>query len=244
MRLLIISDIHANLTALEAVLAHAEGQWDEIWCLGDVIGYGPDPNACVALLRSYKHTSLSGNHDWAVLGKLDVNTFNHEARAAIEWTQAQLTEENRSYLDALPAMLAVSSTLTLAHGSPRQPVWEYIVDPGTARANFAHFSTPFCLVGHTHVPAYFELGENGVMVAAPRAGFPLQLDPERQRLIINPGSVGQPRDDDPRAAYALLDLETWTWEHRRVPYDVSATQGRMREAGLPQRLIARLEFGW
>jgi predicted phosphodiesterase len=244
MRLLIISDIHANLTAFEAVLAHAEEQWDEIWCLGDIVGYGPDPNACVELLRTHKHASLSGNHDWAVLDKLDVNTFNHEARAAIQWTQEQLTEDNRAYLDALPAMRVASPQLTLAHGSPRQPVWEYIVDPGTAWANFACFDTPFCLVGHTHVPAFFELGDEGVLVAAPRAGFPLPLDPERQRLIINPGSVGQPRDDDPRAAYALLDLESWTWEQRRIPYDIAATQGRMREAGLPQRLVARLEFGW
>jgi hypothetical protein len=134
MRLLIISDIHANLTAFEHVLADAEGEWDKIWCLGDLIGYGPDPNECVALLRQHDHISLSGNHDWAVLGKLDANTFNHEARQAIDWTRAALTEETRDYLDALPTM-RVDGAFTLAHASPRQPVWEYILDAHTAAIN-------------------------------------------------------------------------------------------------------------
>ncbi len=244
MRLLIISDIHANLTALETVLQDADGEWDHLWCLGDVVGYGPDPNECVALLRSFDPISLTGNHDWAVLGKLDVESFNEDAQAAIRWTRAELAPEHRAYLESLPATLIPEPDLTLAHASPRQPVWEYVLDVNTAFANFYHFDTPFCLVGHTHVPIIFGQDPDGILVMPPRYRTPITLDRQGRRLIINPGSVGQPRDSDPRAAYALLDLETWTWEHRRVVYDITATQERMREHDLPARLITRLEYGW
>jgi len=242
MRYLVISDIHANLSAFESVLKDSEGQWDMIWCLGDVIGYGPDPNECVALLRQYKHLSLSGNHDWAVLGRLDINSFNEDARSAIAWTQSVLMEENRVYLEQL-ASSAEEDGFTLAHASPRQPVWEYIMDSPTAAANFEYFMTPYCLVGHTHSPVVFEqVSDDDVIPHLPVYEQPLPLD--GQRLIINPGSVGQPRDFDPRAAYAILDTGEMTWEHRRVEYPIVVTQERMSQYGLPFRLIARLQFGW
>jgi predicted phosphodiesterase len=245
MRLLIISDIHANLTAFETVLADAKGEWDEIWCLGDVIGYGPDPNECAALLCQYDHVSLSGNHDWAVLDKLDITTFNHEARQAISWTQDAITEETRDYLKDLPPMAIAPPHFTLAHASPRHPVWEYILEAVTAAENFNYFETSFCLVGHTHTPIIFEQTAQNVTHHLPIYGHALSLEQfDGHRLIINPGSVGQPRDSDPRAAYALLDLDELTWEHRRVPYDIASVQARMRKHGLPERLAMRLEFGW
>jgi len=241
MRYLVISDIHGNLTAFETVLQDAEGDFDFIWCLGDVVGYGPDPNECVALLRQQPHLSLSGNHDWAVLGRLDLSTFNPEARMAIAWAQGVLSDSSRAYLEALPSM-AEEGSFTLTHASPRHPVWEYIVDRHTALANFEYFDTQYCLVGHTHVPIVFEqLDGHDILTHAPVYDQPLPLD--KARLIINPGSVGQPRDHDPRAAYAILDTDKMTWEHRRVAYAINQTQERMSEYDLPYRLIARLDYG-
>ena len=242
MRYLIISDIHANLTAFEKVLEDSQGRWDVIWCLGDIIGYGPDPNECVALLRKYEHISLSGNHDWAVLNRLDLGTFNDEARHAINWTQSVLNEESKEYLEQLPPSI-VQGDYTLAHGSPRHPVWEYLVDEPAALANFAMIETPYCLVGHSHTPLIFiEINEQSVDLYAPMYDQPIQL--KGSRFIINPGSVGQPRDYDPRAAYAILDTDKMSFEHRRVVYDVRETQDRMASHDLPPRLINRLQFGW
>lgn len=242
MQVLVISDIHANLAAFEAVLADAKGLWDKIWFLGDLIGYGPDPNECTALLREFDHVALSGNHDWAVLGKLDISSFNAEAKFAINWTREAITTETRTYLDALPSAL-VDGPFTLAHASPRQPVWEYILDPFTAAVNFEFFTTPYCLVGHTHVPVWFEKTPDcNVIPFVPQYGRPTHLN--SNRLIINPGSIGQPRDSDPRAAYALLDTESMLWEYRRVSYDISKTQDKMRQHKMPSRLINRLEYGW
>lgn len=241
MRVLIISDIHANLAAFQAVLDDAAGQWDIIWCLGDLVGYGPDPNECVALLREHEHISLCGNHDWAVLDKLDIQNFNREAQTAIRWTQQAISSDTHDYLDGLEPSL-VEPPFTLAHASPRQPVWEYILDPYTAATNFDYFDTPYCLVGHTHVPVIFEEGEDE-QVAFRKPDYGTQLKLNAHRLIINPGSVGQPRDSDPRAAYALLNTDEATWQHRRVVYPVAVTQDKMRQYGIPTRLIKRLEFG-
>ncbi len=242
MRILIISDIHGNLIAFESVLADAKGEWDIIWCLGDLVGYGPHPNECVTRLREYEHISLSGNHDWAVLEKLDINTFNQEAKKAIQWTQEAITHETREYLKTLPTTI-INGNFTLAHASPRQPVFEYILDPHTAAINFDYFHTPFCLVGHTHVPVmYEEKGINRIISHTPAYNAAIQLN--GNRLIINPGSVGQPRDSDPRAAYALLDTDSNMWEYRRVSYPISETQEEMRKHDMPIRLIKRLEYGW
>jgi len=140
MRVLIISDIHANLAAFKAVLADAEGQWEQIWCLGDIIGYGPNPNECVSLLQEQNHISLSGNHDWAALGKLDISSFNRVARLAITWTKNQLTSDSTEYLNSLPAHIE-QPLFTLAHASPRQPVWEYILDAETEQSELRMISS-------------------------------------------------------------------------------------------------------
>ncbi len=243
MRVLVISDIHANLIALEAVLADA-GPYDAAWCLGDLVGYGPNPNECVARVRALPGLiCLLGNHDQAVLGDIDLRVFNGDARAAINWTQQTVTPDTLAYLRSLSPERLLSD-YTLVHASPRQPIWEYILDADIASSNFPFISTPYCLVGHTHQPAIFQqLAPSGEVLEEE----PNYLEPRplaRQRLIINPGSVGQPRDNNPQAAYALLDLENECWEYRRVPYDIAATQDRLRQAGLPGRLAARLGFGW
>jgi predicted phosphodiesterase len=243
MRILIISDIHANLTAFETVLKDAKGQWEYVWCLGDVVGYGPDPNECVELLRTLPHLCLAGNHDWAALGRLDIRTFNPDARKAVNWTRDTLTPENTAYLEDLPTTFVIGD-YTLAHGSPREPVWEYILEPLIAALNFPHFETPYCLVGHTHQPVIYEqVNDKGDTEAFPPM-YRQQKQLNGRRVIINPGSVGQPRDQNPDAAYALLDIETNVWEHRRVPYDVADVQRRMRSFDLPERLVTRLEHGW
>ena len=221
MRCLVLSDIHSNLDAFQAVLDDA-GPVDRVWCLGDVVGYGPDPNGCVELLRSLPHLCIAGNHDWATLGKLDLRDFNPDAREANLWNRQQLTPENLAYLDARPETLE-EGDFTLTHGSPRHPIWEYIIYASTAQINFGHFNTPFCFVGHTHTP---------------------MIRRYQKSLIVNPGSVGQPRDNDARAAFAILDLEELSWRYERVAYPIELTQGQMKEAGLPRRLIDRLSFGW
>ena len=241
MRYLVISDIHGNLAALESVLEDAP-DFDELWCLGDLVGYGPKPNECIERVRSLPHTSLAGNHDWAALGKLDLSSFNAIARAANEWTQRQLTSSSRTYLGGLSPSLQ-RDDFALAHGSPREPVWEYIMDKSTACRNFEYFSTPVCLVGHTHVPVLFELDEESQRCDArfPPLPEPLALGP--RRAIANPGSVGQPRDGDPRASYAILDSDEMSWMFHRVSYPIEITQEQMRANGLPRRLIDRLEIG-
>lgn len=244
MRCLVLSDIHSNLEAFESVLEDA-GPVDQVWCLGDVVGYGPDPNACVELLRSLPHLCIAGNHDWATLGKLDLRDFNPDARAANLWNRKQLTPDNLAYLDDLPETL-IEGQFTLAHGSPRYPIWEYIIYTSTAQANFDFYDTPFCFVGHTHTPVIFSLnsgnGGDACRSLVPALNAPRSLGPER--LIINPGSVGQPRDGDPQASYITLDTEALTVRHHRVPYPVEKTQAKMLEHNLPMRLAVRLVYGW
>jgi diadenosine tetraphosphatase ApaH/serine/threonine PP2A family protein phosphatase len=243
MRYLIISDIHANQAALSAVLADA-GAYDLIWCLGDLVGYGPDPNECIESLRDLPHFSLAGNHDWAALGKLDLTSFNNDARISSIWTQGELSPASRAYLDSLPTRIA-QDQFTMAHASPRQPVWEYVLDPLIAQRNFTYFETPYCLVGHTHIPIIFfqaDTNPNGCKTMLPPYDGPVELEVEG-RLILNPGSVGQPRDGNPHASYGILDIDAMTWEHRRVPYAVEITQERMRARDLPPRLIERLDYG-
>lgn len=246
MRYLVISDIHANLIALEAVLADAKGDFDKIWCLGDVVGYGPHPNECVERLRETDHLCIAGNHDWAVLDKLDFEEFQPHARFAILWTREQIKAENYDYLDELPVSLHEEEFFTLVHGSPRHPIWEYITSTKIAQLNFVHFQTKYCLVGHTHSPVIF--------IEPPSPNEPCRdiiPGPENyshtlnsHRVIINPGSVGQPRDGDARASYGILDTETMGFEIRRVPYQVSEVQELMRQYEFPSRLWTRLAFGY
>ena len=240
MRALIISDIHANATALEAVLAHA-GQVDAVWCLGDLVGYGPDPNECIARLRELQNfICLQGNHDAAALGHLALDGFNVEARNSIEWLHNQLSPESTAFLQTLQSKSEVNG-ITLAHASPRQPMLEYLLDTYSAAENFAHFDTDFCFVGHTHVPVIFSMKDQTVHLEVPPPNIRLHLE---SRGIANPGSVGQPRDRDPRPAFVIFDDETNIWDYRRVEYDVESVQQRMQAAGLPQRHIARLAAGW
>ena len=241
-KILVISDIHANKPALEAVLEDA-GQFDAAWCLGDLIGYGPDPNECIKIIRSLPNlVCLMGNHDAAVLGQIGVESFNHEASQAAIWTKETLTEESMAYLRELPEMQTVEDA-TLAHGSPRNPVWEYLLDTYTAEDNFNFFETRICLVGHTHIPlAYMQIeGQASVILRQFQADEKLFIT---DRTILNPGSVGQPRDYDPRAAYAIYKPEENIWESHRVEYDIESVQQRILEAGLPQRHAERLAFGW
>ena len=246
MRVLVISDVHANLTALHAVLADAAQRlptYEAVWCLGDVVGYGPDPNECVEVVRSLPGlVCLIGNHDQAALGITPLTRFNHDARAAAAWTQEVLTEESAAFLRTLPSDAQVDG-FTLAHGSPRQPVWEYILDPRTADANFNEFQTDYCLVGHSHLPLVFQRG-TADSFALSRQVAGEQVVSLSPRMILNPGSVGQPRDMDPRAAYALLDMKTRSWEARRAAYDIGDVQLRMLKAGLPERQALRLVAGW
>ncbi|MBI4504113.1 MAG: metallophosphoesterase family protein [Chloroflexi bacterium] len=242
MRIAVIADIHANLEAFEAVIADW-GEVDEVWCLGDVVGYGPDPNGCLDRLRAFpRFVCVPGNHDYAAIGQLGEETFNPVARAALEWTAEQLRPEHRDYLRGLD-LVVVRGEMTITHGSPRNPVWEYLLTAAQAHACFAHFSTPCCLVGHTHVPMIF--AEEGPDSERPRYAEPgMTVVVGTPRLIINPGSVGQPRDRDPRAAYAVYDPDSRRVEFRRVAYSIASTQRRMRRAGLPEPLAVRLAVGW
>lgn len=246
MRYLVLSDIHANLTAFHAVLEDANAralQPDEMWCLGDIVGYGPDPNECIELLLKTPHLCLAGNHDWAILGKLDVDTFNDSAMAAILWTREQLKPEYLRFLDEKSGRSEQTNVL-LVHGSPRHEIWEYVSDSDIAADNFKLMSQPICLVGHTHIPMIYveDPRTRAVRAVHPEHDVPLTLK-RTHRYIINPGSVGQPRDGDPRAAYGIFDTDTAQWTEYRVPYDVRETQNRMRSAGLPPKLALRLEFG-
>jgi len=242
MRVLVMSDVHANLVALEAVLDDA-GDLDIIWSLGDIVGYGPQPNECIELLLTRDHVAIAGNHDWGALGKIDLSAFNVDARRASLWTREQLNPRSWSYLDTMPTVL-VEDDWTLAHGSPRDPIWEYLIYCSVAAKSFEHFDTDICFVGHTHLPVIFVGADQDrdCTVVQPLVGTPVTLGD--RRYIINPGSVGQPRDGDPRAAYLILDTVARTVEQRRVAYDVRLTQERMRAQGLPERSTARLQFGW
>ena len=245
MRCAILADIHGNLLAFKAVLADIEhrGGVDEIWCLGDVVGYGPEPEECLELLQRYQHCGVVGNHDWAAIGKMDTSDFNPEAALACHWTAARLSQGSIDYLSNLPQRLC-RGDFTLVHGSPREPIWEYLLSVRSATENLAWFNTPHCLIAHSHAPLLFRCrAEEGdcQLYELPES---LSLEPRGVRLIINSGSVGQPRDGDPRASYAIMDNERQMLYHYRVDYDIMAVQQRMRQVGLPSPLITRLSYGW
>lgn len=243
MRILVVSDLHSNLIAFDAVL-EAAGEFDQLWCLGDIVGYGPRPNEVVARLAGLKNLTVAGNHDHAALGKISTEDFNPYARFSNEWTANVLTDETRAYLNGLPTILA-SGEFTLVHGSPRSHVWEYVLSVAVAEANFAHFDGPFCLFGHTHVPSVFALSPDGeVMARRVEGDGDLPLAQPGWRFLLNPGSVGQPRDDNPLASCLLIDTDQRLAQWRRVPYDVAETQAQMRDAKLPARLVERLAGGW
>ena len=240
MRILLVSDIHSNLDALDAVVTDAasNGDIDGVWCLGDIVGYGPEPMACLERLWGLGALSIMGNHDGGAVGNVSLRTFNPIAAEACRWTARQLTDEAKRYLESLPQRLT-EGPFTLVHGTPNDPIWEYLVSYSQAEAAWNAIDTSTLLVGHSHLP--FVCQEGQPMERDLEHGQHISID--GRRLAINAGSVGQPRDGDPRAAYAVYDGTTETVELRRVAYDVRPTQRRMAEAGLPEPLISRLSVG-
>ena len=240
MRYAILSDIHGNLEALRAVLAGARGQAEAFLCLGDVVGYGADPQACIELIAERSVAVVSGNHEHAVAGLMSLRWFNPHARVAAEWTQERLDDDHRAWLKALPLVREVEDA-TLVHASPAQPdEWDYLVSAEDGYAAFSAFATRLCFVGHSHVPGTWVQGSWGR--AHDADAVEVTVEPGC-RYIINVGSVGQPRDQDPRAAWALWDVEARRVTLHRVSYDIGAAQAKIQAAGLPRFLADRLAQG-
>jgi diadenosine tetraphosphatase ApaH/serine/threonine PP2A family protein phosphatase len=236
----VISDVHANWHALEAVLEEVDREEpDELWCLGDLVGYGPRPNPCCAAVERRAALCLAGNHDLGVLGAIDLAEFTGDAVVAARWTRSVLAGGSRTFLESLGSYGA-RDAVELFHASPRDPVWEYVLSAEAARAAFELTEAPLVLVGHSHVPLAITLDEVLRGGLAP-AGTEIEL--ADGRCLLNPGSVGQPRDGDPRAAWLLLDLEAGIASFRRVQYPVERTQEEIRERGLPDALAQRLAHG-
>ena len=246
MRLALLSDIHSNLPALEAVLADLEGaRVDETWCLGDVVGYGAQPDECADLVRERCAVCLVGNHDLAALEQLDISTFSPAAAAAVHWTRERMSASTREFLAALdPA--DESREVGLYHASPRDPVWEYVLWPDQAAECIRVQARRVSFVGHSHVALFFALPDNGKSDSDARgaqAGAGTSLEVRRGRWLINPGSVGQPRDGDPRAAWLELDTETWQASFHRVAYDIDRAADAIVATDLPEHLARRLYVG-
>jgi diadenosine tetraphosphatase ApaH/serine/threonine PP2A family protein phosphatase len=241
MRIAVVSDIHANLHALESVLADIELESvDELWCLGDIVGYGPKPNECCDVIRGRAAISLCGNHDLASLGLLDVAEFSGDAATAAQWTSGVLGEEQRTWLGSL-SPLAHRDGAELFHASPRDPVWEYVLSEEVALLALQATTEPFVLVGHTHVALALALDDDRIDGGLAPGGITVELD--ARRFLLNPGSVGQPRDGDPRAAWLLVDTGAGIAGFRRVTYPIEETQEEMRDAALPETLAGRLAHG-
>ena len=241
MKVAVLSDIHANWHALEAVLADLEVQQpDEVWCLGDLVGYGPQPNRCTTEIAGRAQICLAGNHDLGVLGREELSEFSPDAAAVARWTQGMLEDDPRTFLASLEPKGARNGA-ELFHGSPHDPVWEYVLSERAARRAFEETTSHLILVGHSHVPIALRLEDGNVAGGLAKGGSELEL--AEGRWLINPGAVGQPRDGDPRAAYLLLDLDAMHAHFRRVPYDIEATQAEIRAEGLPDDLAARLAGG-
>lgn len=236
----IISDVHANLEALSTVLEDVRRQGAErLWCLGDVVGYGADPNAVCDRIAAAADSAIAGNHDWAAVGRIDGESFNSAAATAIEWTARQLSETSRAWLAALP-LVRIEGEARLVHATPSEPAaWRYALSLGDAEAEMQAYQEPLCLIGHSHFPATYEYdGTRTRHLADERVA----LVPGR-RYLVNVGSVGQPRDGDPRASYLLYDTEGGQLARRRLEYDVETAARKIREAGLPEFLAQRLHRG-
>ena len=237
----VISDVHANWHALEAVLEEVDREEpDELWCLGDLVGYGPRPNPCCAAVERRAALCLAGNHDLGVLGTIDLAEFNGDAVVAARWTRGVLAEGSRAFLQSLGPS-GQRSRVELFHASPRDPVWEYVLSAEAARAAFELTEAPLVLVGHSHVPLAITLEDDVLDGGLAPGGTEAELGSGRR--LLNPGSVGQPRDGDPRAAWLLLDFDAAIASFRRVEYPVERTQEEIRERGLPDALAQRLAHG-
>ena len=242
MRIAVLSDIHGNLHALEAVLGALDAEApDAVWCLGDLVGYGPRPNECCALVEGRADLCLIGNHDLGVLGRLDLEDFSYDAAASARWTAEVLEDGPRKYLESLEPE-AAHDGFALYHASARDPVWEYVLTPFAALASFAVSDARILLVGHSHVALAFKLADQRLETTIASGGTELDLSGEG-RWILNPGSVGQPRDGDARAAYLVIDGGAERAGYRRVEYPVERTQEEIRERGLPAPLAERLAHG-
>ena len=239
MRFAVFSDIHANLNALDAAV-DAAGAVDGLWHLGDVVGYGPEPDEVISRLGELSAIGVHGNHDSAALGGNEIDWFNPDARRAMEWTRATISTASRAWLSALPATRTIGEC-ALVHGSPRDPMWEYVTSMPVARANLAVLKTRIGLHGHTHLPMAWIEDDGAVEVISPGDGSVLEL--RGRRVLANPGSVGQPRDGDTRASFMVVDNEADTISWHRTAYDVAGVQSKMRGAGLPSNLVTRLSHG-
>jgi|SRR5579884_175428 len=241
MRVAVFSDVHGNLAALEAVLGAIDAETpDTVWCLGDLVGYGPKPNECTALVSERVSVCLCGNHDLGVLGTIDLSEFSGDAGAAARWTQTVLEASARSYLESLEPQ-GEAEGIALYHGSARDPVWEYVLSGDAAVATLRLTQAQIALVGHSHVA--LEVRWQDVLVEGGLAAGGTELELDGARWLMNPGSVGQPRDGDPRAAFLLLDLGTQQAVFHRIEYDIERTQAELREVGLPEALAVRLGLG-
>lgn len=240
-----LSDIHSNRQGLEAVLAAVEeAAVDEVWCLGDMVGYGADPDACTQLVRERCTTCLVGNHDLAVLGALDIDTFSETAAAAVEWTREHVKEETLEFLRSLePA--GSRDGIGLFHASPRDPIWEYVLSTDQAEAGFEAQEERVGLIGHSHIALFFTRagGARPGYAQGAQASDGGEIEIADGEWMLNPGSVGQPRDGDPRAAWLELDTEEWTGLYHRVDYDVEGAAAAILAAGLPAPLAERLGAG-
>ncbi len=242
MRLAILTDIHSNLPALEAVLADIDERgFEEIWCLGDVVGYGAQPDECTRLVSERCRLSLVGNHDLAVLGEIEVDVFSASAAAAVRWTREACSSQTMEFLRGLEPQ-DTGREIGLYHASPRDPVWEYVLAVDQARECMAQQSARVSVIGHSHVALFFRGGPDTGATGGQAEGG-LELDLTEDRWLLNPGSVGQPRDGDPRGAWLELDTDRWRAIYHRVTYDVDRAAEPIREAGLPQMLADRLYIG-
>jgi diadenosine tetraphosphatase ApaH/serine/threonine PP2A family protein phosphatase len=245
LRVAVISDVHSNQPALEAVLAATdEAGVEELWCLGDVVGYGAQPDACADLIQQRCDVCLAGNHDLAVLGELDISSFSETAAVAVEWTREQASAATLEFLRGLePA--GARNGVGLFHGSPRDAIWEYVLSIDQAEAGLDAQRERVGLIGHSHIALFFTRPDGGQAgdTQGAQAGDGALLSLEDGSWLLNPGSVGQPRDGDPRAAWLELDTEEWTARFHRVPYDVATAAETILAAGLPSQLAERLEVG-
>jgi predicted phosphodiesterase len=241
LRVAVISDIHSNLPALEAVLADAgRSDPDQVWCLGDIVGYGASPDACTKLVSEVVEVCLAGNHDLVVSGDLDVRYFAMSAGAAARWTVKHVNSSTREFLSGL-APLGQMEGVGLYHASPRDPVWEYVLSISQAGECLDVQQQRVCLIGHSHVACYF--ARNGGETIGEQALDGAALEMAQGEWLVNPGSVGQPRDGDPRASYLMLDTDTWAASFRRVEYPIDEAAGAIIDAGLPRSLADRLYQG-
>ncbi len=242
MRIAVLSDIHGNRQAFEAVLADVgTTEVEEMWCLGDVVGYGADPDACIALAREHASVCLVGNHDLAVRGDLSLEEFSRGAELAARWTRENIDPDCLTYLDGLEPQ-RLDEAVGLYHASPRDPVWEYVLSPLQAELCLDAQRHRICLVGHSHVALSFSRAPGEPATGETRSDG-AHLDLAEGEWLLNPGSVGQPRDGDPRAAWLVLDTESLSADYRRVPYDVAGAAQAIRAARLPDSLAERLEYG-